>query len=259
MPLLSWKAAKSFHQILRHQICSAGSICIEEVNDTHYYERFFAVADAGWYFEKWNSGYNFLCGDSIQAVCEVSSGAAEGIPAAEEFIASSETIYLMPIFKRKNLTTDTITVNGKEWAQVDLFYDLSWNDINAVCPSGICSGELNGFDMTGWTWASVEDVNTLFNYYIGFEALGPGPDSYDEDDSEWGPAFFHDGWRPTNHIPVIAIDGLLLDQNPGEGEAALTGGIVIDAISYAVDDVADTDRDFSPEEAHVGAWFYRTP
>jgi hypothetical protein len=44
--------------------------------------------------------------------------------------------------------TDTVTVDGKVWAQVDLFTNLSWNDINAVCPEGACFGILNGHDMT---------------------------------------------------------------------------------------------------------------
>ena len=55
--------------------------------------------------------------------------------------------------------TDTVIVGDKEWAQVVLFTSLSWNDMNAVCPAGVCGvGTLNGFDMDGWTWASRADV-----------------------------------------------------------------------------------------------------
>lgn len=103
--------------------------------------------------------------------------------------------------------TDIVTVDGREWAQVDLFENLSWNDVNAVCPGGVCgSGTLNGFDMSGWTWASTDDLNNLFNYYFSISdapppPLGPGPD--DVLTSGAGPnsyagLFFADGWR-ANH------------------------------------------------------------
>lgn len=74
--------------------------------------------------------------------------------------------------------TDTVTVDGKVWAQPDLFAGVTWSQITAVCPSGPCTGILNGHSVTGWTFASVDDVNALFNYYIGAPdlELGPGPD-----------------------------------------------------------------------------------
>ena len=70
----------------------------------------------------------------------------------------------MPIFEPG---LATVTVDGREWAQVEQFTNLSWNDINAICPEGACAGTLNGYDMAGWTWASVGDVSALFNHYIG--------------------------------------------------------------------------------------------
>ena len=45
---------------------------------------------------------------------------------------------------------DTMTGDGTDWAQVDLFTNLSWNEINAYCPGGVCgTGSLNGNDMEG--------------------------------------------------------------------------------------------------------------
>jgi len=105
----------------------------------------------------------------------------------------------MPIFAKE---LDTITVDGKKWAQVDLFTSLSWVDINAVCPGRIRNGLLNGYDMTGWTWASVDDVNALFNYYIGSPQLGTGPDLYSQLNSQWAPAFFGAGFRITDYEDV---------------------------------------------------------
>jgi hypothetical protein len=67
---------------------------------------------------------------------------------------------------------DIVTVDGTDWAQVDLFTDLSWNDINTVCPGGVCgAGTLNGYDMSGWEWASVSDLNSLFNGYLSAQGV----------------------------------------------------------------------------------------
>jgi hypothetical protein len=106
--------------------------------------------------------------------------------------------------------TDTVTVDGKDWAQVDLFVGLAWSDINNVCPGGVCgNGTLMGFDMLGWTWASTEDLNNIFNYYSVNSSnpipnlLGPGPD-YDvtesSDPNSYAQLFFADGWRITSHV-----------------------------------------------------------
>lgn len=106
--------------------------------------------------------------------------------------------------------TDTVTVDGKDWAQVDLFVGLAWSDINNVCPGGVCgNGTLLGFDMMGWTWAATEDLNNLFNDYSANSSnpvpnlLGPGPD-YDVTESSgpnsYAQLFFADGWRATSHV-----------------------------------------------------------
>jgi hypothetical protein len=42
--------------------------------------------------------------------------------------ATAGAVYAAPI-------TDTVTINGTEWAQVNLFLNLSWNDINACVAS----------------------------------------------------------------------------------------------------------------------------
>ena len=126
----------------------------------------------------------------------------------KNIVASSEVFYLMSFLTMDNPIKDTIKVDGKIWAQVDLFTNLSWNQINAVCPNGICAGILKGHDMTGWTWASVEDLNALFNHYLGANVLGPGPDHHMEDpDSEWAPAFFNDGWRDMDSGPEDEVQG----------------------------------------------------
>jgi PEP-CTERM motif-containing protein len=97
-------------------------------------------------------------------------------------------------------TTDIITVGDKEWAQVSLFTSLSWNTISTVCPSGVCgsgSGTLNGWDMVGWSWASVYEVGSLFSSLTPH--LG-GISQYVEttNSTTWAPDFFDVlGFNPT--------------------------------------------------------------
>jgi hypothetical protein len=147
--------------------CAAGTICIVEVNDTNFSETFTAVPDHGWYFEKWNSGGGFWCAKSTNPACAVSSEAAEGHPSWEALIASSETFYLMPVFNEVEPFMDTVIADGKEWRQPVDFVNYSYSLVNAVCPSGVCSGFLPGstVDLTGYTWASIDEVSALFNSY----------------------------------------------------------------------------------------------
>lgn len=108
---------------------------------------------------------------------------------------------------------DILLVDGTYWAQPELFEGLSWNQINALCPSGTCIGGalLNGYSMTGWVWASPDDANSLFNHYIGSDELGPGPDSYVANalQSDFAADYRADGWRPTQTINAWESYGLL--------------------------------------------------
>ena len=146
--------------------CLEGEICIVQVIDTNFSDAFTAVPNPGWHFVKWNSGEGFFCGDSTDPTCTLSAVEFDGNEGIEALIASDQTFYLMPIFEPV-LEPDTVTVDDKEWAQVDQFTNLSWNDINAVCPAGVCSGILNGYNMTGWTWASFVEFEQLINAYEG--------------------------------------------------------------------------------------------
>lgn len=110
------------------------------------------------------------------------------------------------------VAADIVTVNGREWAQPDLFTNLSWGEINQLCPideGGVCKkavyeeDRLQGYDMEGWTWASMADVNGLFNHFLADtgvtgEDLLSGIDYYvGYDYGGWGDAFFAAGFRGT--------------------------------------------------------------
>lgn len=244
--------------------CAEGTICIIEVNDTSFNEVFTAIPKVGWAFVKWNTGGSFFCADSANPRCVLSTVGTDAIEGIASIIASEQTFYLMPVFRP--VISDVVSVAGKEWAQVDLFTNLTWYHMNTVCPEGLCAGILNGYDMTGWTWASIEDINTLFNYYIGSDVLGPGPEIYSEVDAEWTPAFFGDGWRSLDYmippgVVYTSLEGYLRNLT-GENDAyiGLIGkGIEIDGLPNPGSKIGvHVDQHLGSLETR-GGWFYRTP
>ena len=60
-----------------------------------------------------------------------------------------------------------IILDGKEWLQPLDFIGYTYDQVSVACPGGVCSGTLPGsaFDLTGYTWASIEEVSALFNSY----------------------------------------------------------------------------------------------
>lgn len=165
-------------------------------------------------------------------------------------------------------SADTVIVDGTEWVQVDLFTNLSWNDINAACPLGVCiaGSELNGYTMTNLIWAPIDRVNTLFNSYLitagvsGEDLLGLESDFYTEAGSVWASDFFSSGWRPTfTNLPALQnIDGLTSEIVWDE----VTTGVIQWSPSSVIGDQAATGLIFTSDSMNVsnqylGAWFYR--
>lgn len=176
--------------------CAAGNTCDIDVVDFYFDETFTAVPADGYVFKAWSEGTRRFCGNdpkSCRLLTTVFTG--DWVPPVQTFLDSSdEVFYLQPVFVPAG---DIIPVNGKEWLQPNLFNGLTWDEINAVCPNGVCNGSLAGRDMTGWTWASIDDVAELLNYYIGRRALVPENYELLEVNSAWAPAFFNTGWRPS--------------------------------------------------------------
>lgn len=172
--------------------------------------------------------------------------------------------------------TSTVGAGGKVWAQPNLFVGLSWIEIDEACPAGALSctpgSTLNGFTMTGWTWASVEDVGELF------AATTPHPggrlESFSEQNSAWAPAFFDVvGFEPTPSFGDTLIrimrgyTSTLFDPNllPAEDRVAFTG-----FVRDCNDDCPPSGEDLvstrfgavvtGPDtiSAPPGAFFYRT-
>lgn len=169
--------------------------------------------------------------------------------------------------------TDTVTANGRLWAQPADFTNLSWNDIHAACPAGLCTAGalLNGFVMTGWRWATVDDVNALFNSYIGSTQLGPGPSQYIPPLSVCFPtqtgacpfavitAFGEAGKfdsTDTNYDSYLYLTGLVSEvPSPADAYKATAGANIAGSVIWA-SNLTQARTLASPT---VGAWFYRTP
>jgi hypothetical protein len=129
--------------------------------------------------------------------------------------------------------------------------------VAAVCPAGACAGRLNGFDVTGYTWASVDEVFGLFNSY----GISPplvntsGSNSASEVDSSWAPAFLSD-FTLTGSFPGRVINEAWTKES---FPAPDSRGIIFeisDGTPGSGDDV-ELDRS-SPNTAGVslGAWFW---
>ena len=143
-------------QSLASGTCTAGAVCLNEVSDTSYTESFTAVPLPGWSFVKWNNGGDFLCEDQVNPTCTLTTVGAAGTPV-EDIINSDATYYIQPIFVRNTSDIPSIVgPDGNEWADLSLFAGVTYAEIAAACPGGNCSGTLNGWDMSGWTWASAE-------------------------------------------------------------------------------------------------------
>ncbi len=96
-----------------------------------------------------------------------------------------------------------VTIGEREWQQPDLLAGFSWNELASVCPTdgSMCNGSLAATDLTGWRWATVADVASLFATLDGH----PGNrGSHGETDSAWAP-YFVSLFSPTLERPGAAI------------------------------------------------------
>lgn len=62
-----------------------------------------------------------------------------------------------------------IDAYGVAWRQLQGTTGLTWEQIAAVCPTdgqSPCEGTINGVDVTGWVWASQEQVRKMFAEFV---------------------------------------------------------------------------------------------
>jgi hypothetical protein len=161
-----------------------------------------------------------------------------------------------------------IAVDGREWLQPIDFLHHSWNEVSTVCNAitGTCTGSLAGNDLTGWTWASVDDVNSLFNHYIGSAELGPGPDNTGGPNGmtpgdNWLTEMMADGFIPTYTIPeqgYVFITTFFRTTN-ADG-VPYAGGMQYGCYDICPFQSANTDGTWPSDYSDYGTtWFTRDP
>lgn len=282
--------------------CQGGNVCEIEVDDPSFNRTFTAVPKAGYEFVRWLDAPGHGCRGSTDPACIVSlPGGAFGQAVVDTY----EILSLTPVYRDVgidsdndgirdeededddndgvfdvdddcplaagttangcNPITDFVVINGQDWAQLNVFVGLTWNDFNAVCPGGVCGGSLNGYDMTGWRWASVDELNTLFNTYVPSEfALGPGPDSYTSTFT-FMQSFYNTGLSPTSEQFRLRIGweyrwrawtssesaAAPLEASTGEAQHCACGFILGDDIADTAQTAAKTSNIYSR------AWLFR--
>ncbi len=250
------------------EACHEGTVCIREVNSKSDTRLFEAIPKAGWQFVKWNNGEGFLCGGLPYPYCDLDINFVEENDLIDSIIASSVTYYLMPVFAPITEIGAAVTMNGKAWAPMDSFHDFSWEEINAVCPAtngGRClpGGKLVEIDMTGWTWASVDDVNALINSYAGSgPTLGPGPDSLPS--TVVGASFSGAGFPTTEFRGGCSGCSSSYWKGWTSTASGVAGQVYLAEVYLAsgkfgyLSGTATTSETAASSSRH-SAWFYRTP
>lgn len=124
---------------------------------------------------------------------------------------------------------------------------------------------LSGYELSGWTWATVDDTNALFNYYItlnhpfftGYYPVGPGQTNIEELFANFALDFFDDGWRPTSDVlkdvQTTTTEGRFF---VNAVDVARMEGQYFPSDPVGNYSIADTSN--HPHYADVGGWFYRT-
>ncbi len=251
-----------------------------------YQETYRAYPRQGWKFDHWGNcmtvSGNFCSFDVPAESVHASWGKV--VPSLQAVF--TEAPDGIPI------SNTVIALDNREWAQPGLFtggglypnvlfsYGLTWDEISAVCPlsnGGICTGklavtyaegdeQLNEFnyvieyDMNGWTWASVEDMNTLFNVYAnGSCVLGPGPDVCFTGGSPLVKLGSKGDFGPTASHPLggILVDGWTatpVDASTTHAYLFKEAYSFFQSPSYEASSIITL-----PRNSRRGAWFYRTP
>lgn len=163
----------------------------------------------------------------------------------------------------------SVVVNGQEWLQPKDFVETYWSEVNTVCSSttGECNGSLLGHDITGWTWASLDDVDALFSTYLT-STFGPGPDFSaldlsDPTDYQAYASFFANFDTTSEYCSSAiygcsyAIDGVT--RTTGSGLGLFGSWSYLNSFVFGASSTVETGRTVpSGLAAGAGAWLYRT-
>lgn len=166
---------------------------------------------------------------------------------------------LAAVSARATPITSTVVVGDKEWAQVNLFTNLAWDNLNAVCPSGVCgTSTLNGWDMNGWTWASVADIADLFRAFLPFPTATDFFFYVDADPSL--SLNFMNAFSPTlNALPAfVRVQGYASELRSTDGFAYSPVVQYVESLNKPSIANTDTGQPRTTASSITGAWFFRS-
>lgn len=190
------------------------------------------------------------------------------------------------------ITRTVLDTTGIEWAFPADFRGLEWDAIAEACPfyfDGVgfayrCNGELNGYDMAGWNFATNADVYGLYTRYL--EAAGQTIKNCDPGNGAVGGCaayeyallddMLEDGFtvQEYEYAPggenYFAVVGWTLSGNAATPAAkpftAILGGdssvVLLDSPGFTCGDSATSKpecEDIENNPKDIGAWFYRAP
>jgi hypothetical protein len=171
--------------------------------------------------------------------------------AAIAFAALTSTAHALPVI-----------IDGKEWLQPLDLPRLSWNDISGTCDAiaGACAGSLDGTDVTGYTWASVDEVDALFNAIVGSQVLGPPPATAEIfPRGTWYSLFTAAGFDTTFYGGIPGTDAIIGVTRTMAASPGLFGDEAWAVAAETSIPGGDTLRTFGTptDQARYSPWIYR--
>ena len=119
---------------------------------------------------------------------------------------------LLVIFTTPFVDAGTVIKDGRTWMQVTDTTNISYAQMDAIFDTS--TGQLDGInttigtiDFTGWTWASMDDLYSLANSYVGGGTLTAFDTSFFELDSLWAPTIFNDFDYTFNSTVMTRLNG----------------------------------------------------
>ncbi len=154
------------------------------------------------------------------------------MPAARQTIQPlciATILLLGPTAGAQDAYTDA---NGRTWRQVVGTTGLTWNQAASICPGhgSPCEGVVDGVDLTGWIWASDQEVLSLFAEFapaVTTTGAVGGPDYtlaglsftnvFIPTSSTYtvvGGFFSLSGWSSTSHMDGASVPAVAASYNP---------------------------------------------
>jgi antitoxin component YwqK of YwqJK toxin-antitoxin module len=111
-----------------NHLCQSSEACVIEVNSTDFDETFVAIANAGYFFRKWEKSESSLCGGSVEN-CRLATRSFRGNKPLMAMLDSDATFKLKPIFMLGECEQAT-----QEWVERDGDEQVNYRGQATGCP-----------------------------------------------------------------------------------------------------------------------------